>query len=77
MENEIRSPAKAIRAFCLECCGGNSNEVRNCTSERCPLKPFRFGKNPFTKRELTDEQREQLAERLAKARAARQEADDE
>lgn len=68
-ENNAVSPAKAIRLFCLECCGGSSNEVKFCTAPNCVLYPFRFGKNPFrTKCELSDEQRSALAERLKKAR---------
>jgi hypothetical protein len=47
---EIKSPAKAIRAYCLECTGNQPSEVRNCTIKRCPLYPFRFGKNPFHSR---------------------------
>ena len=66
---EIKSPVKAIRAFCLDCCGGNSNEVKNCTSSICQLKPFRFGKNPYTKRQLTPEQRAAAAERMRKMRS--------
>ena len=62
------SPVKAIREFCLECCGGNAADVKGCTSQRCPLKPFRFGKNPYIKREMTEEQKAQARERLAKYR---------
>ena len=40
------TPMKAIRAKCLDCCCGSSNEVRLCTVEKCPLYPYRFGKNP-------------------------------
>lgn len=47
---EIKSPAKAIRAYCLDCTGNQPSEVRNCTIKRCPLYPFRFGKNPFHSR---------------------------
>ena len=47
---EIKSPAKAIRAYCLECVGYQPSEVRNCTLKKCPLYPFRFGKNPFHSR---------------------------
>lgn len=65
---EIKSPVKAIRAFCLECCGNAPSEVKTCVSKRCPLYAFRFGKNPYVKRELTDEQREAAIERLAAAR---------
>ena len=64
------TPMKAIRSKCLDCCCGSSNEVRLCTAESCALHPFRLGKNPNIKpRELTDEQRATLAERLHKNRA--------
>ena len=65
---EIKSPVKAIRAFYLDCCGGNSNEVKNCTSRVCQLKPFRLGKNPYIKRQLTPEQKAAAAERMRKIR---------
>lgn len=67
----ITSPLKAIRAFCLSCCGDSAKEVKECTSKDCVLKPFRFGTNPYTKREMTEEQRQQAAERLRKAREAK------
>lgn len=41
------SPVKAIRQKCLECGEGSANEVKLCPVERCPLYPFRFGKNPY------------------------------
>lgn len=66
--DEIKSPVKAIRAFCLDCCGGNANDVRTCVSKICPLKPFRFGKNPYLHREMTEEQKEASVKRLAEAR---------
>lgn len=66
--DEIKSPVKAIRAFCLDCCGGNANDVRDCVSKICPLKPFRFGRNPYLRREMSDEQKEANAKRLAEAR---------
>lgn len=66
---EITNPVKAIRAKCLDCCCGQINEVKECTAVNCPLHPFRFGKNPYrAKRELTEEQRAELRERLQKAR---------
>jgi len=43
------TPMKAIRAKCLDCCCGSSNEVRLCPSEDCPLWPYRFGHNPNRK----------------------------
>lgn len=65
----ITNPVKAIRKYCLNCCLENANEVKLCPSENCPLHPFRFGKNPYrAARELTDEQKAQMAERLRKAR---------
>mgnify|MGYP000184862090 FL=1 len=45
---DIKAPsmAKAIRAKCLDCCGGQFVEVRQCWAENCPLFPYRFGKGP-------------------------------
>jgi|JI10StandDraft_1071094.scaffolds.fasta_scaffold83989_9 hypothetical protein len=37
---------KAIRAKCLDCCGGISSEVRKCVSVACPLWPLRMGGMP-------------------------------
>lgn len=71
MNNEITSPLKAIRIKCLDCCCGQSNEVKLCPTEDCALWPYRFGKNPYRKREMTDEQRRAAAERLKKAREAK------
>lgn len=34
---------KAIRAKCLDCCCGSSNEVEKCPADDCPLYPYRFG----------------------------------
>jgi len=41
------SPIRAIRAKCVDCCGGYAAEVRKCTAIDCPLWPFRMGVNPF------------------------------
>ncbi len=70
MKNKkIKSPLKAIRANCLECLGGSSNEVKECTAFNCHLFDFRFGKNPYRKKRiLTDEQKEIVIERLRNAR---------
>ena len=70
---EILSPIKAIRANCLECCGGSEAEVRRCHIDTCPLHPFRFGKNPFNKRgkrNYTEEEKKAIGDRLKKAREA-------
>lgn len=72
MESEIKSPVKAIRAKCLDCCYDSPSEVRMCPSEDCPLYPFRFGKNPYiAKRDYTEEEKEAMKERLAAAREKR------
>lgn len=74
IEEYIQSPLKAIRANCLQCVGGSAYEVRTCTAKNCYLFPFRFGKNPYTKkREMTEEQRAEAADRLRKARTRRTE----
>ena len=65
----ITNPAKAIRAFCLECSNNSSNEVKICPRTVCPLYPFRFGKNPYRKRrEMTEEERQVLRDRLNNVR---------
>lgn len=69
----MRQPVlAAIRAKCLDCCGGMLAEVRDCTSTGCALWPYRFNHNPFrVGREMSAEERAAAGERLAKARAAR------
>ena len=61
---KITSPLKAIRCFCIECMGGQVREVKDCTAPNCSLYAFRMGKNPYRSRELTDEERQAIAERL-------------
>jgi hypothetical protein len=63
---EIKSPLKAIKEHCKWCCGDDL--PKNCVSEKCELYPFRLGKNPFLKREMTEEQKQAAAERFAKYR---------
>lgn len=66
---EITNPVKVIRAYCLECSNGQPSEVKYCPVEKCPLFPFRFGKNPFRqKREMSEEQRQAVRDRLREAR---------
>lgn len=65
-----KNPVKAIRAYCLKCCLESSYEVARCTTTECELYAFRFGKNPYReKRELSEEQRQMLVERLKNAKA--------
>lgn len=69
MADEIKNPAKAIRAFCLGCSNGSTSEVKFCPVEKCPLHPFRFGKNPYRqRREMTEDEKQVLADRLREAR---------
>lgn len=42
-----RSLTKAVRAFCIECSGGNDREARKCVAITCQLWPFRMGMNVF------------------------------
>ena len=50
METKILRPLKAIRAKCLDCCGGSFTEVKLCEISDCPLFPYRFGKRPIRAR---------------------------
>lgn len=52
-----KTPVKAIRKYCLECCLEKPSEVRLCAAKNCHLWPFRMGKNPFHKRSMTEEQK--------------------
>ena len=59
------SAQEALRARCIDCCGGAFSEVRKCTAVACPSWPFRMGKSPWKeKREISPEQ-------VAKMQAAR------
>ena len=72
------NPVKAIREKCLDCCGGSTLEVKECTAENCPIYPFRLGKNPFRqKRELTEEQRKAVGDRLREARKMNDDSDED
>lgn len=42
-ENERITRGKAIRLKCLDCCCGNSAEVRRCDIKKCPLWRYRMG----------------------------------
>lgn len=55
------SRGDAIRAKCLDCCAGNSAEIRRCAAKDCSLWPFRMGTDPWReKRVLSDSQRATL-----------------
>ena len=44
--NLYKTPVKAIRAKCLDCCCNQYGEVLNCTVIKCALYPYRLGKRP-------------------------------
>lgn len=69
------TPMRAIRAKCLDCSNDSANEVRICPITRCPLYPYRLGRNPNIKpRELTEEQRAEVGRRLASSKGNKSEA---
>ena len=55
---------RAIRLKCLDCSCFQLGEVRDCPVTTCPLYPFRLGKNPFRKRELSEDEKIEIKERL-------------
>lgn len=65
------TPLSAIKAFCVDCLGGQPKLVKGCTSKNCPLWTYRTGHNTNSKRTMTEEQRQMAAERLKKAREAK------
>ena len=69
MGHQPMSPLQAIRAHCLDCCGGSSREVAGCMALRCPSWPFRMGSNPW-RAPRSDEQRQAM--RIAVAVSPRQ-----
>lgn len=65
------SVLKAVRAHCLECCCGDSKEVKLCPVEKCALYKYRLGHNPDRTRSMTDEQKQAATDRLELARLAK------
>jgi hypothetical protein len=70
--HEPLSPMAVIRAKCLDCCAGSSEEVRKCVALSCPSWPYRTGKNPM--RAPPSEAQLARARSLARTRAERSEA---
>ncbi len=66
------SVLEAVKAKCVDCCGGEKSEARKCVATGCTLWPFRMGTNPLARRSLTDEQKEAARLRLASAREAKE-----
>ena len=76
----LKNPVKAIYAKCLDCCCGQRNEVVLCPAQKCPLWPFRLGKNPYIHRTppvLTEEQRKANTDRLKAMREKKRASMDE
>ena len=48
------TPIKAIRAKCLDCCGGDKQEVRMCPVSDCPIFPYRMGHRPQMDTDTTE-----------------------
>ncbi len=57
------SPLRAIRLKCLDCTCGSQKEVEACPIVKCPLHPFRAGKNPYRK-PISEERRAAASERM-------------
>ena len=62
--SENTNVMRAIKLKCLDCSTYNINEIKECPVKNCPLYPFRLGKNPFRKREISEEERNKLSERM-------------
>ncbi|WP_037470644.1 hypothetical protein [Sinorhizobium fredii] len=60
--HERKSPMKAIREKCLDCCAGQPSEVRACESVHCALWPFRSGTHPYTSARMKNAPQEQVFE---------------
>ena len=67
----MATPLSAIHNFCISCMGDQPRLVKECTAKSCPLWPYRTGHNTNSKRTMTEEQRQMAAERLKKAREAK------
>ena len=62
-----QNPLRAVRAKCLDCCCGNTAEVRKCVATDCPLWPLRLGSNPFRKKSVLSEgEKQRRAARLGR-----------
>lgn len=68
------TPLDAIKEFCLECCGYQKDDVKNCTAPMCALYNFRLGKNPYRKtKDYSEDELEKMRERIRKAREKKNE----
>ncbi len=58
----MTTPLRAIRAKCVDCCGGSKAEPKTCTAQGCPLWAFRSGHNPNRKKPAGAAQASEKAE---------------
>ena len=49
-EEQKKSPLRAIRQMCLNCCEGSAQRVERCDLKECPIHHMRFGKGVFKKK---------------------------
>jgi hypothetical protein len=64
------SATAAIRAHCLDCCAGSTDEVRKCLAVQCPSWPWRTGTNPW-RTPASERQREAARRTAARINAGR------
>ncbi|HEC87931.1 MAG TPA: hypothetical protein ENI52_01285 [Thermoplasmata archaeon] len=55
------TPCKAIRLFCIDCCGGNRKGPRRCQDKECPLYAFRLGRNPNYSKKISSHSNKKLS----------------
>ena len=46
MDKPYKTPIKAMRAKCIDCCCGSYKEIKECTVIDCDLYPYRMGRRP-------------------------------
>ena len=46
MDKLYKTPIKAMRAKCIDCCCGSHKEIKECTVIDCDLYPYRMGRRP-------------------------------
>jgi hypothetical protein len=72
--HEPMSPLQALRARCVDCCGGQANEVALCLAVDCPAWPSRMGVNPWRK-PASEGRRESARRTMAGLNAPRRKRD--
>lgn len=50
--NSLQTVRQAVRAKCIDCCGGSATEVRKCVAIDCSLWAFRMGVEPQLRRAM-------------------------